>query len=145
MDALCFVNHRPLFMSQGESPSSIDADSVSTFMVLQWNGFWIMGPHGLQKMGLSCALGWIGKEIAFPLGPQKLYVQKARNCRPCGYWCLLRYMMIQYDTCIFILNPKLGVDSFFIWVAVQLIGLPFHSWGMLGYCMATHFSQKPFA
>jgi hypothetical protein len=52
-------------MSQGESPSSIDADSVSTFMVLQWNGFWIMGPHGLQKMGLSCALGWIGKKLLF--------------------------------------------------------------------------------
>ena len=49
--------------------------------------------------------------------------------------------MIQYDTCIFILNPKLGVDSFFIWVAVQLIGLPFHSWGHVGV-LHGHTSPK---
>ena len=70
MDSFC-LHHRPLFMSQGESPSSIDADGVSTFVVLQWNDFWMFLDNGTLWSAKNGFLlhPWIGKDIAFPLGP----------------------------------------------------------------------------
>lgn len=62
-------------------------------------GSWdLMGLMGCKKWVCLAPLDGLVKNNAFPLGPQKLYCQKARNCRPCGYWCLLRYMMIHDDT-----------------------------------------------